>query len=390
MSRSGKIPKHITNKYGEHPRIWSYSNVSSLDSGCKWEYWLGRIKKEKGVDGIYGVLGGMAHSELEHYYNNEIKYEDMLEEFYKEWLVIETGDLKFSSDEEKNMKMSMNYKNNLIHFFKNHKPIESKTINELEFWVDVKDNVFVGYIDNISVDDDNNYVITDWKTSSYGDEYKGEGLKSHSHQLLLYAYALHKLKKIPLDKIKCRWCFLKYCVIDVDYKIKSKKDMQHKQYISERIKWVDKVKSQLKKDIIRYYPDITEMEQDILLEQSIAKNDLSLLCKEIQNNYKISDFYLYTDVSEDALNELEEYICNRINEIKSNESDEENWYREHPISYIDDRGKEINDSFYCSTLCGQRENCHYYKEYLDDLKTATQKIQDSNEVDLLAELDDLL
>lgn len=390
MSRSGKIPKHITNKYGEHPRIWSYSNVSSLDSGCKWEYWLGRIKKEKGVDGIYGVLGGMAHSELEHYYNNKIKYEDMLEEFYKEWLVIETGDLKFSSDEEKNMKMSMNYKNNLIHFFKNHKPIESKTINELEFWVDVKDNVFVGYIDNISVDDDNNYVITDWKTSSYGAEYKGEGLKSHSHQLLLYAYALHKLKKIPLDKIKCRWCFLKYCVIDVDYKIKSKKDMQHKQYISERKKWVDKVKSQLKKDIIRYYPDITEMEQDILLEQSIAKNNLSLLCEEIQNNYKISDFYLYTDVSEDTLNELEEYICNRINEIKANELNEENWYREHPISYIDDRGKEIDDSFYCSTLCGQRENCHYYKEYLDDLKTATQKIQDNDEVDLLAELDDLL
>lgn len=397
MARSkSKIPNYIIKEFGECPRIFSYSNISSIGgNNCSWEYYLSRIKKLDGIDGIYGVLGGLGHQQLEDFYNGKIAYEDMLAEFEKEYLVIESGEYKFHSDEETNTKRSNAYKSNIVHFFKNHKAIESKVLTEVEFWVGVNgafnNHLFMGYIDAIHKDNETgDYIITDWKTSSYGAEYKGDNLVSKSHQLLLYAYAIHNLKKIPYEKIKARWCFMKYCTVDVSYKIKSKKDMQHKQYIAERIKWVEKVKSQLKKDIERYYPDYMEMERDIMLEQCIASNNLDTLCDEIKNNYVLNDFYLYADVNDETIEELEMYIDNQVHQLDRCGKDEENWKREKPISYVNEFGKTKDDSFYCSTLCGQRKNCTYFKEYLDDLKTAEQRIVDKEDEDLLAELDDLI
>lgn len=394
-----KIPNYIVKEFGEHPRIFSYSNISSIGGdNCSWEYYLSRIKKLEGIDGIYGILGGLGHKQLEDFYSGKISYSDMVTEFEKEYLVIESGEYKFHSDETINAKRSAEYKANLVHFFKNHKVIKGKVLTEVEFWVGIegvfKDHLFMGFIDAIHKEKETgDYIITDWKTSSYGAEYKGDRLISKSHQLLLYAYAIHKLKKIPYDKIKVRWCFMKYCTVDIDYVIKSKKEIQHKQYIAERIKWVDKVKSQLKKDIEKYYPDLMEMEKDIMLEQCISSNDLSILCDEIRNNYVLNDFYLYADLTEDTIEELVDYIENQVHQLDklgTKEGDAENWHRDKPISYINELGKTKDDSFYCSTLCGQRKNCHYYKEFLDDLKTAEQRIIDKDEEDLLAELDDLI
>lgn len=372
--KKSTMPKRLKDKYGDRFKIWSYSNISSMGGdNCPHEYYLSRIKKLKGVDGIYGVLGEIGHNQLEAYYNKEINYEDMLSEFEKEYLGIELSDYKFCADENDHIKRSNAYKSNLIHFFSNHEEIPHKVATEVEFWTEFDDNVFVGFIDAIHRDENGDIVITDWKTSSYGAEYRNEKLQSKAHQLLIYAYAIHNTSGIPYDKIKCRWCFLKYCEVHISYQIKSKKEEQHKVMIAERTKWVDKVKTQLKKDIVRYYPDITELEQDILLEQCINNNSLDCLIPELRDNYKLHDFYLYTDVNEETIEELKEYVLSQIKDITSRGSDEARWERDVPISYVDEFGKTKDTSFYCNVLCGQKYNCKYYTEYLNETRANSDK-----------------
>lgn len=390
MSRSQrKIPKYITDEFGQHPKIWSYSNISSVGGdNCSYEYYLSRILKLKGVNGIYGICGSLGHQQLEDFYDKKIEYKDMATGFESEYNIIELGEYKFHSDDATNNKRSREYKENLLHFFNSHEEIKTKVLTEVELWFSVNGEVFIAYVD--AIHKDGRYIITDWKSSTYGAEYKGDKLLSKAHQILLYAYALHKLKNIPLDELAGRWCFMKHCKVDITYFIKSKKEAQHKSRICERRKWVDENKSQLKKDIDRFYPDLMDMERDILLEESIANNNLNNLCDEIKNNYKISDFYLDVDITQENIDELVEYVGNQIKTIKERGKDEANWEREFPISYVDQYGKNKDSSFYCNTLCGQKKNCKYYKQYIDDLKSSSQREADQDDIDLLSELDALM
>ena len=63
-----------------------------------------------------------------------------------------------------------------------------------------------------TTDDEGNYVIIDWKSSSI---YLGEKAKNECGQLVLYAMALHQ-KGIPYDKIRICWNFLKYTNVYCD------------------------------------------------------------------------------------------------------------------------------------------------------------------------------
>lgn len=241
--REIKIPARITDKYGEKINIWSYSKLNTLDT-CVHEYYLARILKKSKKQNIYGIVGGIAHDILEKYYNKEIAFEQMLPIFESEFLGVELGDYKFSTDADKNRKMRDTYKENVKQFFQNHIPMEGKVSNELEVWIDVDGHIFIGYIDNILKDNDGNYIITDYKTSGMSD-YTGEKKVKKGMQLLLYALGLMQIG-VPSDKIKCRWNFMKYATIGITYETKAKKDnIKYKETIGERSKWVTKLLQQI-------------------------------------------------------------------------------------------------------------------------------------------------
>ena len=201
-----KIPKKYIDKYGDKIKLWSYSKLGTYHN-CKHEYYLNRILKYKSKDNIYNLCGGIAHDILEDLYNSKIEYEDMCNIFESNFLAVEVGNYKFTSDKEANNRMTKKYKDCLVDFFKTHNKVDGKVLCEREIWADINGNIFIGYVDAIHKEE-GVYIITDYKTSSIS-EYKGKKLKEKQKQLLLYALALYQLG-IPLENIKVRWNFLKY------------------------------------------------------------------------------------------------------------------------------------------------------------------------------------
>ncbi|AKO92025.1 hypothetical protein BEH_07865 [Priestia filamentosa] len=359
------IPKKFIKKYGEKFPLWSYSKINTLDN-CKHEYYLSRVKKLKSEDNIYTVSGTCAHDIIQDYYENKIKYNQMADLFETKFFDIEISDFRFSSDEQKNTSMRNKYKSCVKDFFLTHKPIETKVLTEKLIWVDVDGHVFMGYVDAIIKDQDGNYNIIDWKTSTI---YKGAKIKLHGKQLLLYALGLHQMG-VPLDKIKVAWNFLKY--VNVTYKQKNGK---YKTTSSERHKWVAAIKTPLKKDIKSVY-NMEDWEADIKLEELISANSLDGLDEEIQNKYKLDDCYVYAEVSEELVNELKRDLVAGIEEINERGDEEDKWNRE-PI--------QPKDEFYCNVLCGVKRHCKFYKAYQEKNK----KYQ-SEEDKLLEEIDNIL
>lgn len=399
------IPQKYKEKYGEKPRLWSYSHATSIGNGCcRVEYYLSRIKKLESEEGVYTTLGTSAHDTMESFYNGEISYDQLESTFLSKYLDFEMGDLKFCSDEKEHEKRSTKYKELICHFMRNHNVYPNKVLTEREMWVEVGDNLFFGYIDAITKVDNKVHII-DWKTSTYGNEYKNEHGKVKQMQLLLYAKAIHDLMGTPYKDIVAGWNFLKYVKVNIDYYTgKGKKlELKHKETIKERTCWVEGVKGQLKRDIKRFYPELEEFEVDFLVEDCIARNDISQLKDEIKNNYVLTDAFVEVEITEEKVNEMVEYLSNNIKIIQENRTNDDYWFeekedRKRNIKELEMNGEPVTDAdqvinkseeFYCNTLCGVRKHCPYYKEYLArinlDVNTMT-----AEEEDLLAELDNLL
>lgn len=416
------IPEKYNKYKDEDGRIplWSYSKVSSagVDS-CSWEYYLGRIKKLPGVSNSYAILGGFAHDILEEYYNGNLKYEQMKEQFETKWLEAEMAGIKLYNDEEKNEKMMEEYKHDILNFFETHRDL-GKVLTERELWVDVNGNVFFGYSDALTKKDDGYTYIIDWKTSTL---YKGDQIRQHQHQLLLYALALEEMG-IPLDKIKICWNFLKYTNVTfkhmttVTYVETVKDKSKTKTSTCLKSEWVSKVKTQLKKDLQAYDEELTTQQLKELVNECVENNSLETLPKEIQDKYVLNDVvktvrrhkwvkespiqtqlrkdlklaevdeittemklvecadlnsleplkdlidiskyvledaYVYGIINDETVEDLKRSLCENIEIIKANGEDEAKWERLLPI------GEQ--DSFYCSVLCSQRKNCKYYDQY---------------------------
>lgn len=199
-------------------RLWSWSMIQTFMTSS-YEYFLKYVvhKKEDNCNCAYTTLGSMCHSILEDLYSKKIKYKEMIDIFNDNWLTaIDIVDLKFDrNDENKNNSIAEKYKQNLQHFFLNHTILNEKVLLEKFIIIDINKNIFQGYIDALFIDENDNYIIVDWKTST---RYSGISENGKIAQLLLYAIGLNQ-SGVPLDKIKICWNFLKY--VSVEYKLKN-------------------------------------------------------------------------------------------------------------------------------------------------------------------------
>ena len=434
-------PKKLVEKYGEDFTIWSYSRLSTFKN-CQHEYYLSRILKKESKDSLYAILGKLSHDALEDFYNGKIKYDDMLTRFEHNFLDYEMSDLKFVKDEAQNERMIKKYKDCMVHFFKNHHIVPFKVISEREVWIDLGIAAFIGYIDAIHYDEESNYVITDYKTSSIGAEYKGENLLHKQEQLLLYALALHQMGA-SLDKIKIRWNFLKYTNINYNHMInvtylkngkhttscvkkleliskiapQLKKDIFEyhpdadpkkvnaaiKQWkldndfsnlpqwlqdryilspvvkVGERHKWVESIKTQLKKDLIEY--GLSDIEAEIMYLDCVESNSLDGVPVEVFKNYILQDAYLYGEVSQENIDRLVANMTKAIKEIQAKGIDDSSQWEEN---------KTLTDKsmYYCNNLCGVKKECKFHIEYINELKKQNEEYQ-KEDIDILTELENL-
>lgn len=339
-------------------RLWSWSRVHSFMIS-PYEYYLKYIihAKEDRRDCIYTTTGGMCHSIIERLYTGEIKYEDMPKLFEDDWLVAyDISQLKFDrNDEEKNRKIAKKYHDDLKHFFKNHKMINYKTMIEQFIKIKVGDNVLHGYIDCCFKDDDGNYNIIDWKSSSI---YKGAKAEEECGQLVLYAVGLNQTG-IPMDKIRIAWNFLKYCRIKVTQKNGVVKTRE-----IERSKIGESLQTNCRMWLKEFG---YEKELDDYLKQLIDTNDIDILPTEIRNKYSMSDCFVYVDLTQKLIDKWVNLIDTTIKDICLREKD----YNENGSenAFWDSDESVEAQSYYFATLSGYSANLHKpYAAYLQKLE----------------------
>lgn len=339
-------------------RIWSWSKFNCAHNSL-YEYFLKYVCKPRvepdRQDSIYVATGGIAHDILEKFYTGKIKYEDMINEFEDGWtMAFNVADLKFDrSDEERNQKISEKYYADLQHFFKYHNIITHKIMIEQFVKAKFGNNLFHGYIDRCHKDEEGNYYILDWKTSSI---YTGQKAENEFGQLFTYATALNQAG-IPFDKIKAGWNFLKYVTVkyhQANGEVKSRN--------IERFEIGEKLKSNAKMWLKKsgYENDI-----DYYLDLLVKSNDIKSLPKEISSKYEISDCIVIVPITEKIIDYWTNHIINTITDIESREKD----YAENGNDKVfwDTEESIKAQSYYFANLCGYSPKLHLpYKKYLED------------------------
>lgn len=345
-------------------RIWSWSKWNCFHTS-PYEYFLKYIlhKKEDRTDCIYTTTGGIAHDIMERRYTGKLPYEQMIDDFEDGWVTaFNIAEMKFDRNSpEKNDKISQKYYENLKHFFMNHTPLKYKPVIEQFVKAKIGDNLFQGYIDVCFKDDEGNFNILDWKTSSI---YKGKKAENECGQLVVYAIGLNQ-QGVPMDKIHICWNFLKYVSIQYEQANGAVKTRE-----VERCKIGESLQTNAKMWLKKLgYTD----QVDDYLKQLLDTNDIECLPKEVQEKYIISDCYVYVPLTDELINRWKETIISTINDIELREKD----YKEtHSDKAFWDTDESVEaQSYYFSTLCGYSPNLHLpYKAYLE----RTEKAKDGN------------
>lgn len=341
-------------------RIWSWSKFNCFKTS-PFEYYLKYIKhaEEDRQDCIYTSTGSLAHDIIEKFYTGKIKYEDMIGDFEDGWVTLyNIAQLKFDrNNEEKNNSIGEKYYLNLKHFFENHTVLKYKPILEQFVKVKIGNHLFHGYLDCCFKDDDDVYHIIDWKTSTV---YKGDKAKKECGQLIMYLLALVEAG-VPIDKIKIAWNFLKYCTVQYE---QANGDVKTRDI--ERFELGEKLQANLKVWLKKLgYKD----QMDEYLKMVVDTNSIECLPEDVQAKYKISDCYVYVDVTEDLINYWKNDIITTIKDIALREKDYEETNSENVWWDTDESVKA--QSYYFSTLCGYSGNLHKpYGEYLRRLEAS--------------------
>ena len=360
-------------------KLWSWSKYNSIKTDL-YSYYLKYIKmvKEDRADSIYGVSGGKCHDIIESFYNNKIKFEDMIDEYESALKTFKKKKLKYNrTDEDMNKKIAKKYEDCMKHFFKNHTIIKEKILLEKFIIIKIGNFIFQGYLDAIHKENRggrDKIVITDWKSSSL---YTGNKIEKERGQLVLYAEGIRQ-KGFPLEDIIIRWNFLKY--VNVDYMLSNGST---KQRIIERnqigAKLLPNIKMWLKK-MDRY----TDDEIEDLLSMVRISNSIDDLPINIRDKFKITDCYVEIPLNEDIINDLKNDIILSIVDITKreneyNKSNDENIFWED----IDD-----HKSYFMANLSGYSRELHKpYDEYLYDIEIFIKKRNNNEDMSWIESLE---
>lgn len=370
--------------------IYSFSKVNSFKTdpyGYFLKYIL-RIPEDK-ADSIYSVAGNLVHDLTEQFQADKISRERMIETYKEKTFELEQLGFKFDrTDEDKNETISKKYHACNIHFLENFQKIEGKDgISESSIIVKVGNFVFVGYIDYKHIEKENNekyLYITDFKTSTI---YAGEKINKEKMQLLLYSLG-YVQQGWNIEKIKARWCFTKYVNIEVMQKKKVDGNYTWKDRKIERNEIGSKLSASAEmwlKDTKRY----SENEINDFLVDMLITNSINNLPKDVQDKFKISDCYVYIDISKSEMDKLVQDFISTIHIMKIKEG-----------KYLRSKDDRVfwtditkENEYFLSVLSGYSTKYHKpYAEYLKQkeldsqpfgFKTNSAKV-DEDDIDIMA------
>lgn len=342
-------------------RIWSFSRINTYLTS-KYEYMLHYVKHipEDRQDCAYTSLGSLCHDTLDDYYEGKISYEGMVEQFNDGWLTaIDIADLKLDrNDDEHDKNLKEKYKLDIQHFFKNHVKYNHKLLVEKPVITNVNSNIFVGYADAIYKDDDGDYYIIDFKTSS-ASGFTGKSLEKKSTQLVLYSMALIQAG-IDIERVHPCFNMLKY--VNVETTLKNGKT---KQRMIERFKIGESLMSNARTWLKSF--GYNEGEIDDYLKLMLGANSIEVLPEEVQEKYKFEDCHIYVPLTQELIDKTVSEITATIQDIEAREKDYSETHSDK--CFWDDEDSVKSESYYYSTLCSYSPSKLLpYKSYLDKLE----------------------
>ena len=310
--------------------VVSYSKLSSFDTGCKYAYYLQRIKKIKGKDSIWSYLGSVVHDIIEDLQNDQITIEEAKKKFIEKMNDADKVDLTFPKENMKD-----NYVKAILHYLDRYKKIDLPVKTELKMFYPIPEKkiVLIGYLDLVIKHDEGVYEIRDYKTST---KYSQKELKKKSKQLMLYALGF---KHQGAKEVKITYDMLKYAKIKREGSKRSRTVQRHKLALQ--------IKDWLLEELIDYYND--EFIANEVLITAITRNEIP---KEVADKFEINNYILEVKYTDEDLNELRQWVIDVVGDIKN----EMEW---EPLDISE-------NEFYCENLCGVRDYCKYYKQYKEN------------------------
>ena len=164
------------------------------------------------------------------------------------------------------------------------------------------------------------------------------------------------------------WEMLKY--VEISYKLKNG---NIRTTIAERGFILEKLKADITKEL-KALKQYSELDIEMMVDEAIENNSFDNLPSSIKEKYTISPYICYYDFSAERKIETQLFIEAKINEIEQFEKDKSWWEPKEITPYT---------SFYCGNLCGFRDICQYYQDYLEMQKMFEEEKEDK---DLDAEL----
>ena len=212
-----------------------------------------------------------------------------------------------------------------------------------------------GIIDLVIYNEDGTISIRDYKTSS---KYSNLELQEKGRQLILYGLAMEQMGYEVKD---LAWEMLKY--VEISYKLKNG---NVRTTIAERGFILEKLKADITKEL-KALKQYSELDIEMMVDEAAENNSFDNLPSSIKEKYTIVPYICYYDFSPERKIETQLFIEAKINEIEQFEKDKSWWEPKEITPYT---------SFYCANLCGFRDVCQYYQDYLEMQKMFEEEQED--------------
>lgn len=329
--------------------VYSISRLNAID-GCLLEAYYTYKECKRGLDSVYGILGGAIHDGLEIVYNGGDS-SAIKEKLDTALNLCDKKGVKFPKDFRGNDTIRNNWIADIEHFCANFEKLDGEFETEQLFIYKTDTGIYtMGYIDLINhLDKEKKIVdIYDFKTST---KFLKDDLKHHGRQLVLYGIALES-EGYTVRSIN--WIMLKY--VEVKYQGYKRANSKTK---SEIIKVIQR--SKLAKELASvvenklYEAGFDEIETEIYLDNFKETNDINVLPNEIKTQFTINQYIQPYEFSDENKKEVLNYVYEQAMKFEALWDKPKSMWS--PV--------EINEknSFYCNNLCGQRERCENLQKY---------------------------
>ena len=173
--------------------VYSWSRVNFT---CLAAWYQNYVLGKKGEDNIWNVGGKFEHDLLEHAAKDAMTQEDCLEAVNNTWYDVVDGldnPFTYKNKQGDYVDAAEHYYNKTLPFFTkdNANWLLGETVSveeHLEFALP-SGKKFQGFVDRVSVDDDDNLAIRDYKISK---RFTRNNIKEKVRQLYIYSYGYHQ------------------------------------------------------------------------------------------------------------------------------------------------------------------------------------------------------